>query len=321
MDHDDQKLSISLSSSQPRLPDRPTITPPSDYRSQLSGDSRASDEVLDKVPAKFVSGTQSNDMHGNESDGGLPDRTSEFTLSFNAAKHTGFIADSNLFWKAYWKLGREIADPEYLQCAGPSYVIAKRRYDEMHTARESSDPGFSFYLITINPPEGTDYFRLFKCVGKCLAKKWIFQSKVYWVYCIEQRGTTIDGVHGFHAHLALERPSSKPVCHFKREIRNSFSSIVDTEPAINFRGVKLGTERTVIDYVKGRKNDERKIEKVQVDIQWRAQMGLRNYYCSTDEQEEEFEEQEEEKEDESEEGSEEGSDDVNSEADTVDLQM
>lgn len=153
-----------------------------------------------------------------------------------------------------------------------NFQIVQDLYNEKQRRKENKKP---FYFITINPEPDTDFNEFKSAVEDISTFCWI--DKCYWVF--EQRGTSIEDIHGIHSHILIENHN----CEFgkmKSQITNKFKKFVGKvcEGTINIQKKKREWLNDKLEYIMGKKYDEGKPEKQEIDIIWRQKNELQNYY-------------------------------------------
>lgn len=211
------------------------------------------------------------------------------------ASDAGFKAVVTDFFKSIWRERRELEPDTFADTCGPEYIEALRYNNELRARvgkpPRDSDPDTDYYLITVNPRDGTPLDSLLRLLAKSLSKQWIVDSAAKWLYVIEQRGTDSRSPRGLHAHILLERPryngsSRYPWSKFQTEIKNTFKSLVGGGPQrhlINIQPVKRTVEK-VVAYMMGDKEDG-KMEAQTATEEWRREINLKPYYTNMEEAE------------------------------------
>lgn len=115
-------------------------------------------------------------------------------------------------------------------------------------------------------------------VIKACHKKWVSS----WMYSWEQRGRTEEelgtGVH-LNILVTYKQPGIRKASEVRNEFHNTFKAWCPNKPAVHVTPYADMTNG--INYVKGLKSDEDKMELVKMDRLWRAKVGLRDYYASS----------------------------------------
>lgn len=150
--------------------------------------------------------------------------------------------------------------------------------------REKEDNNFksNYVFITVNPRPPYDIESQKKFINICqkvFNKPWIKK------YCavIEQRGENDDDCgKGFHLHMLLDKGDYR-FSHLRREFVSSFNRICDTSnlSCFNISYCKEVDIEKRQNYMIGRKADESKWKKQDMDVIWRKRYGIANYYGET----------------------------------------
>ena len=130
------------------------------------------------------------------------------------------------------------------------------------------------YFVTINPKPDVSFDELKTCVDKILKKNWIDS----YIYSYEQRSEESGKYYGFHVHLMINS-YDRGMQNAKKEIYNTVKHIVGNPNHLHISGVTPGTEDMVRDYIHGDK-EAGKMQKVQVDKEFRKAFGLQDVYES-----------------------------------------
>lgn len=163
------------------------------------------------------------------------------------------------------KLGKETTCPEL-----------QKLYDENKQLKLDTQ---NFWFITINPKPEFDkkWEAVFDVVcafvkGHCYLREGIV--------AVEQRGET--SAKGIHYHILISKHNIKK--YRLKEHCRVFEQFCDPHPKFGYSKVINILEKDIdylqdkIDYLMGKKLDDRKPEKVAYDREWRKQQGLENYY-------------------------------------------
>jgi len=157
-----------------------------------------------------------------------------------------------------------------------TYNMYQERYKHLKKCEEIKENS-KYVFLTINPNQYITLTDFINKINKLMSKKWITN----YLYVLEQRGETVLELgKGFHFHLILEKPTTKPYAHMLRELANSANSVCDTS---NFHFFNLKSisqeecERKIV-YITGRKADEAKHLKQDMDILWRQQNNIKSFY-------------------------------------------
>ena len=136
----------------------------------------------------------------------------------------------------------------------------------------------NYIFLTINP--NTERLPLKDFINgmyKMMSKPWIQK----YLYVFEQRGESLETLgNGYHFHAIIEKPKNKSFNHMIRELSSSGNRYCDTSN-FHFFNVKYLSEeeknRKII-YITGRKADEAKHKKQDMDILWRSKVNLLSHY-------------------------------------------
>lgn len=136
------------------------------------------------------------------------------------------------------------------------------------------------YLITLNP-RVDDMPTLKKAVEKFCSRVFMKHYK----YCYEQRSTTPEEFHGFHAHILVFRNGDNKLSFskLKRYAQNTFKHLcdVENEGLLNFKPIQAKFIQNAVKYISGTKDDndgKHKAEKQNVDILFREHYHLSSIY-------------------------------------------
>lgn len=144
--------------------------------------------------------------------------------------------------------------------------------------KKNNDPKYGVF-ITVNPKMNTlqGFKELNEKVRKCISKVWVTD----YCYCYEQRSADKDNVNGLHVHILLKR-GIKP-SHTEREVRSCFKTLVGIPSKhIDIQYKRKDWFQDKIDYMKGNKTGEGKIEKTIVDTHMRQLLEIEDLYSSQD---------------------------------------
>lgn len=168
---------------------------------------------------------------------------------------------------------------------GPEMKRLKEYEDKLKAENKeqvAEDHNNRYMFITINPKESVNFSDFRKKLEK-LVNRQIFTNHMY-VY--EQRGKTRDEAgKGFHAHILVERNLSYKPSKTKELIQNTMKDIVGSVKSPNLLNLQFVGSDFILDkveYMKADKTGEGKDEKQEIDLVWREQMELEQYY-ETDE--------------------------------------
>ena len=135
-----------------------------------------------------------------------------------------------------------------------------------------------FWFITISPkPDAV--FEQFKSNIEDIST-FIWCEKCFWTF--EQRGTCEEDMgEGFHAHIILDKYNISP-SKLKTIIKNKFEKFVVVDKYIDNKINILEKAREYLldkmEYITGKKIDEDKPQKVEMDKKWREKLGLKLFY-------------------------------------------
>lgn len=156
-----------------------------------------------------------------------------------------------------------------------NYRINQERYSHLYKQCEINDNS-KYLFATINPNPQITLLDFIKTIEKIISKKWVTN----YLYVIEQRGENIAEIgKGFHLHIILEKPK-KPFSHIIRELGNTANRVCDTSN-FHFFNIKSISEEECqrkIVYLTGRKADEAKHLKQEMDIHWRIENKIKSFY-------------------------------------------
>lgn len=131
---------------------------------------------------------------------------------------------------------------------------------------------YQFYTINFKPEVEDRIDAIKLATMKACTRKWVKR----YMYCIEQRGTSPDDENygrGVHIHMLIEKTDThmkKSLSQCTTEIKTNFRALclVDIVGPFHYN-YSTCAEENWVDYIKGIKKDEIKLEKVQADIHWR----------------------------------------------------
>lgn len=149
-------------------------------------------------------------------------------------------------------------DPEWVKSAITGYLT-------------KLDRGWKYMFVTINLLEDIHIDTILRQCEKCVTKVWIRK----FLYCIEQRGETIEDIHGLHVHMLLELFPGKRTGRCKGEIYNTFKHLVGNRLCVNARFSMNCTN--FVKYIFGEKSED-KMAKVLIDRKMRKKLGIENVY-------------------------------------------
>lgn len=160
----------------------------------------------------------------------------------------------------------------------------QKLYDEVKELRkaklqrEDDNLKTDMLFVTINPREDIPFADFARCMVQISRKKWLKR----YIYVYEQRGENEDEI-GLkpHAHLLFYRDGKKP-SHVIQEIKNTVKHITDinSDRIFNVRFVKStdANVQRLLNYIVGKKKDEDKHKKQEIDILFREKYKLLSHY-------------------------------------------
>lgn len=129
------------------------------------------------------------------------------------------------------------------------------------------------YWVTVNPKDDVTLETFIKRVEKYTQRKMVHAFN----YAFEQRGKNMDEVgKGMHVHILIKSQDKK--AWFKRSTISSFTAIVGNDQAIDIKQYPMEYEVEKIEYLKGNKWDDEKIESITINKIWRERKKLKTYY-------------------------------------------
>jgi len=153
----------------------------------------------------------------------------------------------------------------------PVYNCYEKWYQEY-----KKDDGSKFLFITINYKPNTTLEAISKMTTNIVTKKWV--SKYY--YTFEQRGKTQETCgEGIHTHIILQNVD-KPMSQIHREIHNTVKNYVGNKLHVDVKQYPTKFLSEKIDYIKGLKWDEDKLQKVEMDKLFRLKNNLEIFYSN-----------------------------------------
>ncbi len=164
---------------------------------------------------------------------------------------------------------------------GPDMKRVKEYEDRLKAENKeqvAEDHNNRYMFITINPKESVNFGDFRKKLEKLIHRQ-IFTNHMY-VY--EQRGKNTDEAgKGFHAHILVERNLSYKPSKTKELIQNTMKDVVGSvkSPALlNLQFVGKDFILDKVEYMKADKTGEGKDLKQEIDLVWRSQMELEQFY-------------------------------------------
>lgn len=192
--------------------------------------------------------------------------------------------DNEVEWNIQWRNGKLTfpydrglgVTAEYEKMAMESMDI--RKYlDKVKFNSKRGQEICEYMFITINPDPS------FKLSVKSIYDKLCRLCKstriFEYLYSIEQRGDTEETMgYGIHTHILIRHRFPK-FCKLQYHFYNAFKTVVGNIKHIDIRHCKnVSDVRHRINYIKGEKKDDAKIEKVLIDRKWRQQWGIEDTY-------------------------------------------
>ena len=135
----------------------------------------------------------------------------------------------------------------------------------------------NFIFLNVNPAPNHSLLSFQQLIEKNLKKVWI---KSY-LYVLEQRGENLEELgKGFHTHIIIEKTETKQYTQALKELARSFSKCCDTSNYHLYNGSKIRAEdmEKRRNYILGRKADQTKWLKQDMDIIWRKEEFLKSSY-------------------------------------------
>lgn len=159
-------------------------------------------------------------------------------------------------------------DSEEFLNNNPIFKAEKERQDKIMTR---------YLFLTVNPEPSITLKMIIDITKKSVNKVWM---KNY-LYVYEQRGTTIEeaGLKP-HIHMIIDTDIGKKRHEIIRELKNTFKKLCDVNrnEFFNIRNIKDNHLKNYIKYITGRKKDEIKNIKQDVDKEFRKKYQLEPYY-------------------------------------------
>lgn len=134
-----------------------------------------------------------------------------------------------------------------------------------------------YMFITINPDPAVNLS--VKCMYDKLCKVCKSTRIVEYLFSIEQRGETIEEMgKGIHCHILIKHVFPK-FCKLQQHFYNNFKQVIGNIKHIDIRYCKnVSDVNNRINYIKGEKNDDSKMHKVEIDRMWRKQWNIQDTY-------------------------------------------
>lgn len=169
------------------------------------------------------------------------------------------------------------SDPELDRMLHDAYMReALERYSHLQRVEDIQQKS-PYIFLTINPNPHITLNDFIKTCEKMMSKPWIEK----YLYCFEQRGETLEDCgKGFHFHAIIEKPSNKSYKHIIREMASSANRLCDTSNYhfYNLKNISIEEKERKIVYITGKKADEAKHKKQEMDIPFREKNKLKSYY-------------------------------------------
>lgn len=125
----------------------------------------------------------------------------------------------------------------------------------------------TFYFCTINPKPSVEFLDFKKSVEDYMRKR-------KFVYVFEQRGKTIEELgKGFHLHF-IHPKKSYDKNHLHKELIRIFGHFVGNDKSIDLKPCPQSWYEDKILYMRGEKWDEKKIDSVKLNIEFRKKYNL-----------------------------------------------
>lgn len=141
-----------------------------------------------------------------------------------------------------------------------------------------------YMWITVSPRPDVSLQDFHKAIKKYVSKKPITS----YLYVIEQRGETVEDIHGFHSHILITHKYTRP-SDLQREAISTFKNVCNCEPDKNSHWFHIlnilpnDTDEDVErrkEYILGTKKDDTKQQKQEIDKIFRLQNNLLDFYAS-----------------------------------------
>jgi len=134
-----------------------------------------------------------------------------------------------------------------------------------------------YLFLTINPNPHITLGEFVSIMTKMMTKPWMNE----YLYVFEQRGETEGECgKGFHFHAIIKKPTNKSYAHILRELSSSANKVCDSSVAnfFNIKNISEEEKERKINYITGRKADEMKHAKQEMDIPFRQRNNLLSFY-------------------------------------------
>lgn len=163
-------------------------------------------------------------------------------------------------------------NPEYYEVVSPDFANFLR--NKSGKAAEKGGHGKYWALITVNPKPEVTIENLKQSVEKFVNRT--FAEVAIWAF--EQRGEEVANIHGIHSHIFVRRKADVAPARIKAFATKDFGNLVGNEKHIDIKYFTDADSINGINYVKGVKKSEEKVQKVTMDKLWRQTVGLEDYY-------------------------------------------
>lgn len=176
------------------------------------------------------------------------------------------------YTKEHIELEEYLANKFSVKSSGVSCLVKKREEPKEERVIINNK---EYYFLTINPNPDITLQDFLKTINKALNKVWITS----YIYVIEQRGETLDDVgKGFHLHAIFKKNIKH--CKVVSGLSNSFKKMCDTSNYhfFNIKNIDENEKDRKMEYILGKKADEEKHKKQQMDIIFRQNNNLKSYY-------------------------------------------
>lgn len=185
------------------------------------------------------------------------------SIAKNKAEEEFYLKQERL--KIQLQLNASIPDYEY----GVMADLLQKQQEK----KQDASPNYCVF-VTVSPKNGSfnGFNDLRQRVEKCVSKHWVTD----YAYCYEQRKTEVldydNPLQGLHAHMLIKKNAMTPK-HITREITSTLKSL-KYECIIDFKWKKKEWIPDKIDYMRGNKDGEGKLEKTLVDKTMRTTLGI-----------------------------------------------
>jgi len=158
-----------------------------------------------------------------------------------------------------------------------------KEFPAVKIAEEATEEKFNtdYIFMTVNPRSEVGLTEFKKAIEKMMSKVWIEQ----YLYVIEQRGENEEEAgKGYHFHALIYRKGKK-FNELNREFKSSMKKITNVDKWNTFQ-ISICSENDIkkrVNYMIGRKSDESKWLKQDIDKVFRKKYNLQDYYEKTKE--------------------------------------